>query len=168
MDLRFRERMTPELFIRAQKLHMGHRWVAMIIFPIGMGLYIFFGPYSGISSLATKLAAFPLTFLFPAAMYWLTRRQWLKIYRGSPYFSDEATGAISEDGIHYSSAHGSSTIPWRLFVKLRYSGELMLLYQSPAMFRVVSRDFFENEPSWREAVGYVKQRIARPVDSRAT
>jgi len=36
-DLQFHARVTPDLFIKAQHLHMGRRSVALLVFPIGMG-----------------------------------------------------------------------------------------------------------------------------------
>jgi hypothetical protein len=36
-DLQFHARVTPDLFIKAQHLHMGRRSVALLVCPIGMG-----------------------------------------------------------------------------------------------------------------------------------
>ena len=37
--------------------------------------------------------------------------------------------------------------------------ELTVLYQSPVMFRMLSRDFFDDADSWRRAVDEVRRRI---------
>ena len=161
LELRFQESITLQMFIAAQTLHVGWRWLGLLLFPVVMGAWMLFGEYSELSSVSGKLASIGIFSLFPALMYWWTRRSWAKVFRASPYFKERATGLITDDGLSYSSPLGAWTIPWKQFTRARYRPELIVLYQSPVMFRILSRDFFEAEDAWRRAVEEVRRRIPK-------
>jgi hypothetical protein len=133
--------------------------MVLLLFPVFMGSLVFLGVFGGDPSWAGKLIAVSISFLWPALMYRWMRRQWLKVFDGSPYLRDAFVGTLSEEGLHFESQYGTWKVPWGMFTKVRRNAELVLLYQSPIMFQLLSRDLFVSQQSWEDAVAFVNQRL---------
>jgi hypothetical protein len=98
---------------------------------------------------------------FPLAMSWLTVRQWRRLHRDSPHFREPVSAAITEDGIEFSSTMVSGRLPWSAFIKMKEQDDLVLVYQAPNMFSIVSPEFFETPASWAEARDILRAHIGK-------
>jgi hypothetical protein len=68
---------------------------------------------------------------------------------------------LSDEQITVRFANANSEIRWGAFVKVRYSPDLMLLYQTPVSFNILSRDFFASEDEWQRAVALAKMHVGK-------
>jgi hypothetical protein len=63
--------------------------------------------------------------------------------------SEPVTGDADEQGVRLETAHGRSDLPWTLMHKVVVSPNLVTIYQSASIIRVLPREFFADEESWQ-------------------
>lgn len=76
--------------------------------------------------------------------------------------SEPITGEADEQGVRMKSAHGAVDLPWALMHTVMVTPDLVAIYQSASIIRIVPRQFFADEESW-EAF----RQIALAAQSRA-
>jgi len=145
-----------ELFARAQRLHLGRRRLILWLFPVVMTAL----PWSA-GGPASRLLTFLICTSFPILMLRWQAREWRRIHRGTPAFASTLSGTVSESGINATSEAGSGTVPWKSMTAIKTIDDLMLLYQGPAMFTILAREFFRSDTDWQEVRSCAHQHVGR-------
>ncbi len=163
----YRGMVSRGLFMRAQRLHAGRRWaLGLLVFPAVFIIVIAFGWYgSDQMSIGTKLAAIGVSFLWPALMYpfmlGVSWRRWSRVFRASPYLKFPMIGTLTDEGIEWQMDTSGGRVPWDRFIKRKEADGFVLLYQSPVMFTILARDFFDGDTAWQSALALVASRVKR-------
>jgi Na+(H+)/acetate symporter ActP len=147
-----------KLFVKAQRLHVG-KWRSLVIwlFPVIMtAVAPTLNPEVSVLQLAI---AFPLGCLFPLAILGLRTRQWNKIHRQSPYLKEPINCTITEAGMEFVSSTASGLIRWSTFIKRKELPDLLLLYQAPNLFYIVSQSFFASAEDWQYAKELIRSQV---------
>ena len=141
----FQGTVSEQLFVRAQKLHVGRAGLVILLFTatIIVGLWLFPG-FPFLSKLLGTIAAVALVPLVPV----LQRRQWKRLYDRSPYLMEPIRGELSEWGLRSEGSMGKSELPWSKFVKYKIDDRTILLYQGPNLFHVIADEFFATRDDW--------------------
>jgi hypothetical protein len=63
--------------------------------------------------------------------------------------SERVTGEADEQGVRLETAHGRSDLPWTLMHKVVVTPNLVTIYQSAGIMRILPREFFADEESWQ-------------------
>ena len=142
---------TPEDYIRAQFLHLRPRpvikWVGLLIVVAALALGIqqlIFPPSGAITwtpfAILGGLAYFAIMYcvLLPLKTRKIFKQQQtLQI----PYESE-----LTDDAFASVSVHGNATMPWSVFHKYKLNKNIILLYQSDAIYHMFPKRWFtENE-----------------------
>src|SRR5258708_2620720 len=88
----YRGYITKRLFVRAQWLFLGKRWLGYLAFPAIFIVFIFSGWPMGDLPLNAEVVASAITFLFPLLMILWAYRQWIRIFNQSPYLREPVEG----------------------------------------------------------------------------
>jgi YcxB-like protein len=62
--------------------------------------------------------------------------------------SEAVTGEADEQGVRMESAHGRSDLPWTLMHKVVVAPNVVTIYQSAGIIRILPREFFADDESW--------------------
>jgi len=62
---------------------------------------------------------------------------------------DPITGEADEQGVRMESTHGSVDLPWALMHKVVVTPDLVTIYQSASIIRILPRQFFADEEAWQ-------------------
>jgi hypothetical protein len=158
-SLRYRGRIDRQLFLKAHLVHLAARWwvsvLILVLFPVLMGVLAFSRSFEGVDP--WWVSGWSLT--FPIVMVALQYWQWMRLYRRSAWLADPIEGELSDEGMTIRYANASSDLKWELFARARRSQDLLLLYQAPHAFNILSRKFFDSEEEWHRAVDLVKARL---------
>ena len=137
------------LFRRAQIKHVGWKWTVLLLFPASMlTLTAFIGhPVSSF----VYLEGLGISTLFVPVMllFWLF--QWRRTFTRSPYLAEAISGTVSSEKFTARGSTGTTEMAWARFVNIKDGGDFLLLYHSPFLFNMLSRDFFESAELWQEA-----------------
>ena len=155
-SIRFHGIISRPLYLRAQALHVGHRRLALLLFPAAFAVLIWAGARElpvWAKALTTIIAC-----AFVPLMALFQRWHWQRLYTRTPYLLDPMSGDVSERGLRVESATGNSEVPWERFVKYKMRDDLILLYQGPNIFNVVAREFFASADDWAGAQRIISER----------
>ena len=114
-----------------RKWFLGLKWVLAIPFAAVLGLAV----YSGAKLLATVLGGLFGMVLGGLTLGWridalLLRRR----FRRSPYYNDDITYFLSEEGSRVLGRDSEVRIGWSSFTRARRYPDGLLLFQGPGMF----------------------------------
>jgi hypothetical protein len=155
-SIRFHGIISRPLYLRTQALHIGHRRLALLIFPAAFAIMIWGGAPE--LPLWAKALLTIIACAFVPLMALLQRWQWQRLFKRTPYLSDPISGDVSERGLRVESTTGNSEVPWERFVKYKMQEGLILLYQGPNIFNVVAREFFASAEDWAKAQRIISER----------
>ena len=152
----YRGTVSWQLFKRAQWRHVGARWLFLFVFPVFMTAtaYLSSGPMPmGILILvviaATAFVPFMLGFMV---------LQWRRTYRQSPLLHTPLAGSVSPDKFVAEGVTGRTEMTWSQFVRIRDADDVVLLYQSPNVFMMLAREFFESDAAWETARSFATRK----------
>ena len=148
LEIHFTGLITREIFMRAQKLHAGRRWI-LFIYPIVMLPLIFL---TG-ESLGTpiRIILITLAVLFVPLTRFAQRLALLRVFKKSPYLTISFKGVINDERFYLESDLGHIDLPWSSFIKYKQTDDIILLYQGPTIFQVLAREFFADQEEWERA-----------------
>jgi hypothetical protein len=121
--------------------------------------------------LAVLLKGSLLYGLVPVAMYgvlvlvvWLAARSSARrSYETNAMMQEPVWGTVPSDGVTIASSVGEARVPWDAFYQRKIGADIVLLFQSAAVFHVFPRRFFPSDEGWRE----FRQLAAENVKKRA-
>jgi hypothetical protein len=136
------------------------RWVffalTLLSFPALMSLFALTGSFAGQDPWRVLGWCLEVPLFVAMLMYW----QWRWLYRKSGYLSGSVEGELSERGVTLRFPNARSDLSWKLFEKAVHSSDVVLLYQSPISFNILSREFFDSESDWKRAVELVDRHVS--------
>ena len=141
----FQGTISEQLFLRAQKLHIGR---GRLLLPLLFGAVILgIWMMPGLPFLSKVLGTVGYIVVLPLVPV-MQRRPWKRLYDRSPYLLEPIRGEPSEWGLRSEGSMGKSEIPWSKFVKYKIDDRTVLLYQAPNLFHVIAEEFFATTDDW--------------------
>lgn len=143
--IRFEGTLTPELYRRAVTRQMAPirltavMWIAAAVFVL----------------LSAKLDrplswAVPVAFIVAGVWILMTPRiSARRAFATDRLVSERMTGEADEEGVRIESAHGRADLPWASMHKVVITADLVLLYQSAVLARILPREFFADDEAWQ-------------------
>jgi len=155
----FQGKITFHTFKKAQMVNWGWKKYILLIIPILIVLSSAFAvkpPYS-VEAFLPSLAGL----IIIPVLFFTTQSTWKKAFKNTPAFKHEFNGTLTETHYNVSSPHGSSSLPWSEFTKATIQEDLILLYQGPAVFQLLSLDMFASKQDWASAENIIKQKVSK-------
>ena len=153
--IRFEGALTPDIYRRAIGVNgRSVQWLAWtLILAAGVNLYF--------ANLAKSVSwGMPLFMgLFGVMLLIMPRLTVKRAFATDRFLSEPTTGDADENGVRMESAHGRSDLPWALMHKVVVTPNLVTLYQSAGIMRILPREFFADEESWQ---GFRRLALAAP------
>lgn len=158
----------PKDYINAQYLHLRpkpwFKYVAIAL--LSLCLVILLASASSPDSLLNALSIFvPILiwglfyiFILFVIMPWNMRR----IYSQQKILHVEYTTVISPETIESSSKNGTMKMRLSDFHKYKVGKDMILLYQSQALFHMFPRRFFVSEEDFQTFISYLEANLGRP------
>jgi hypothetical protein len=139
------------VFWRAQFSHAKRRGWIILFFPVYMAVFMgfFFG-----DSISDYITVF-LTFLWMIPFFiglWVF--QWWWMFTKTPQFKTPISGTVSSAGFTAIAPTGRTDMTWPQFARVTDAGNSLLLYMTPYMFQILSREFFASDQDWEMARGF--------------
>ncbi len=160
MRVEYEGRISEEIWMQSQRLHMGRRrWLISFLFPVIMTLFAWVDTPAISASLLWIV--FAICCSFPPLLWYFMTRNIRKVFRTAPYLKEPVRAALTDEGIAWENSNGSGVIPWKNFIFRKETGDLVLLYQATNLFNVIPREFFSSEDSWRDARAVIEQRVPK-------
>jgi hypothetical protein len=142
--VRFRGTLTPEIYARG--LRATGRGLRFAAWTLGL---------AGLIGLASAHIDRPVTWGLPLFLVllgiMLLRTPQMTVKRAfatDRFISEPFSGEADEQGMRIESEHGRSDLPWALMQKVVLLPDMVIVYQSASLFRVLPREFFEDDASW--------------------
>jgi hypothetical protein len=159
--IRFEGTLTPEIYRRA--LAVSGRSMRMVAWMLILASVVNFR----FANLAQPVSwAMPLFIGTFGAMLLLAPRFTVKrAFATDRLLSDPVNGEADEEGVRMETAHGRSDLPWTLMHKVVVTPNLVTIYQSAGIMRVLPREFFADEESWQ---AFRRLAAAAPSAKRST
>jgi hypothetical protein len=134
-------------FLNAQRLAAGHkRWFILTCLFLGLILFCIKLNTREDGSVDMKTLFILLALVCPGVAYGATvgvKRRLSKIYKEQKALQSECTLDFDAEGIHWASEYGTSLLPWRDVFKYKNNRELILIYQSSAIYHLIPIRAFE-------------------------
>jgi MFS family permease len=143
--IRFEGTLTPEMYRRALGV-IGRR---MRFFA---GLWIVVGVIGLFSAHLDRPVSWgwPLFLVLFGLMLLLSPRMTVKrAFATDLFLSEPITGEADEQGIRMEQPHGRTDLPWTMIHKIVMTPNLVTIYQSASLLRILPREFFADEESWQ-------------------
>jgi hypothetical protein len=142
--VRFRGTLTPEIYARGLRATGGRlRFTAWTL-----GL-------AGLIGLASAHIDRPVTWGLPLFLVFfgimLLRTPQITVKRAfasDRFVSEPFSGEADEQGMRIESEHGRSDLPWALMQRVVLLPDMVIVYQSANLFRILPREFFDDDASW--------------------
>jgi hypothetical protein len=162
----YRGQITKSLYLKAHRVHFASNWLRFVV-PLFLPPAVivglaFSGSFAGVNPWNQVIGALLLPPTMMGLWFWQLRRH----YRHSSYAAGRVEGELSATGVTIRFVNASSDLSWRLFERVGHSPGIMLLYQSPTTFYILSRELFVAEAAWHMAVALVNEHIARSKNPR--
>jgi hypothetical protein len=154
----FHGKITEDVFVKAQRLALRKHMLAFFAFAIIVVLLV---TVTKKSVDKWDLIGVPLGLgvaLF--FLYFLQVWKWRRIYRRSPYLQETISGSLSDQTFLAQTATAQTDTPWDSFIKAKIGRELVLLYRSPVLTNIVSKQFFLSDDDWQLAVKLIRKKIS--------
>jgi hypothetical protein len=87
--------------------------------------------------------------LFGVMLLIMPRNAVKKAFATDRLLSEPMTGDADEQGVRLESPHGRADLPWSLMHKVVVTPNLVTIYQSASIIRILPREFFADEQSWQ-------------------
>jgi hypothetical protein len=159
-------KLKPEDYIKAQYLHMRPSpWLKYFGIAL-LSLWLVFFIALASRSLTTAVDAFiPILFfgvtyalIIFAIIPWNVRR----IFSQQKTLQAEYETVISPETIEATSEYGKTTIRLSDFYKYKIGKDIILLYQSQALFHIFPRRFFVSEEDFKTFLSYLETNLGSP------
>ena len=142
--VRFRGTLTPEIYARGLRATSGRlRFTAWSL------------AIAGLIGLASAHIDRPVTWGLPLFLVFfgimLLRTPAMTVKRAfatDRFVSEPFSGEADEQGMRIESEHGRSDLPWALMQKVVLLPDMVIVYQSASLFRILPREFFDDDASW--------------------
>lgn len=140
----FDYQLTADDYVEAQRIHTRKHfsksvWVLVVFaFMIVLGIVCFGLWVAGQKPPATTLWILDISLLGAYAWLW-SGFAWRKQFRKIQALQAPLKMTVSDEGIFYESARGSSTTMWAAFEDWRESKTLFLFYPQPSMFFILPK-----------------------------
>jgi hypothetical protein len=143
--IRFEGTLTPEMYRRAlgvtSRPMQTVAWMLMLAGVINLRFANLTKPVSW---------GMPLFLLLFGVMLLISPRITVKrAFATDRFLSEPITGEADEQGVRMETAHGRSDLPWALMHKVVMSANVITIYQSVQIIRILPREFFADEESWQ-------------------
>jgi hypothetical protein len=142
--VRFRGALTPEIYARGLRAAGGRlRWIAWsqaVIGLIGLASAHIDQPVTW--GWAVFLVLFGVMLLCSPQM---TVRQ---TFAAKRFINEPFSGEADGQGMRIQSAHGHADLPWALMQKVVLLPDIVVVYQSANLARILPREFFDDDASW--------------------
>jgi len=143
--IHFEGTLTPEFYRRALGVTgWSGRWVAWIFILAGV-VNLFFAHLDRPVTWGMPL----LLALFGVMLLIMPRYAVTKAFATDRLLSEPMTGDADEQGVRLESPHGRADLPWSLMHKVVVTPNLVTIYQSASIVRILPREFFADEESWQ-------------------
>lgn len=143
--IHFEGTLTPELYRRALGVTgRSGRWVAWVLILAGV-VNLFFAHLDRPVTWGMPL----LLALFGVMLLIMPRYAVTKAFATDRLLSEPMTGDADEQGVRLESAHGRADLPWSLMHKVVVTANLVTIYQSASIVRILPRECFADEESWQ-------------------
>jgi hypothetical protein len=156
--IRFEGTLTPEMYRRALAVTSRSMqtvgWMLMLAGVINVRFANLAQPVSW--AMPSFLALFGLMLLVSPRM------SVKRAFATDRLLSEPITGEADEQGVRMETAHGRADLPWTLMHKVVVSANIVTIYQSVQIIRMLPREFFADEESWQAF-----RRLAAAVPSSA-
>jgi len=152
-------KITFQVFARSQMLHWGWKkyLIALVPFLIVVSYLLNLKPPFTVESLLPPFAGF---LVIPFVLF-TTRSTWKKVYNNTPSLQHEFTGEIDTSSLKTTSIHGAVTLPWSEFIKATVTKDLVLIYQGPIQFHILTPEMFATPEGWRSACDVISQCVRK-------
>ncbi|HXH40563.1 MAG TPA: YcxB family protein [Thermoanaerobaculia bacterium] len=143
--IRFQGRLTPDSFHRALRRRRRplriYAWIFIIVAIICLPMAHLTDPFTW---------GMPLFLgLFGALILNGNRATVKRAFATDRTLADPVSGEADEQGVRMESTHGGVDMPWTLMHKVVVTPDLVTLYQSASIVRIVPREFFADDESWQ-------------------
>jgi hypothetical protein len=153
-EINFAGKITPEIFLRLQYLHLGwSRFAGFSFIPVLVAIVMSEKPDWKVVGIL-----FITIIVVAAIMLWWQKKNLLRIYKKSPYLHDYMEGSVSQNSLKVKNNTGQSDLQWSDFIKTKYTDDLVLLYRGPNLMNFLVREFFYEEVAWKKAITIIKDR----------
>ena len=154
---------TPKVFRAAQRKALGLRDQLPWVFPIS-ALYMVYTikEHPGIPDFVFYLVAGIWGIGFGFMMHFYKIWKWNRTYSQSTYLHHLISGEFNKNGVAIVDPEGRSDIPWKNFVSVKSTSNLLLLYRGPGVCNIFSPGFFQNQAQWNEAREFSMKQISIP------
>ena len=92
---------------------------------------------------------------------WFPRRL-NRLYEQQKLLHSEFTVEISDEHLVTRSVHGESKLPWSMFHKWKSGGDIVLLYQSDALFHVFPGRSFTSAADFESFQDILSEHVGPP------
>lgn len=161
-------KLKPEDYIKAQYLHMRPSpWLKYLGIAL-LSLCLVIVVASAFSSIAFEQVASTFApLLFLGLLYafilfvilpWNVRR----VFAQQKTLQGEYETIISPEMIETTSEHGTTRMRLSDFYKYKVSKDIILLYQSQALFHMFPRRFFTSEEDFNTFLSYLEANLGKP------
>lgn len=145
--MKLRCKIEPSDYVRAQYLHLRPRpvirWLGILLVALSLLVLcqqIFIPPEGTISALPFILFAV-LAYLVIVYGAWLPYRT-KKIYKQQKTLQEAFDSELTEEEFISTTSFGSTRLKWRDFYKYKVGKDMILVYQSDAIFHMFPRRWF--------------------------
>lgn len=144
--IRFQGALTPDVYRRALDVAAYRRlrffaWMFIVLAVIG---------------LSTAHLGQPVTWGVPlflgllGAVFLISPRMTVKrAFATDRLLAEPVSGEADEQGVRMESTHGHVDLPWTLMHKVVVTPNLVTVYQSASLIRILPREFFADDESWQ-------------------
>jgi hypothetical protein len=143
--IRFEGTLTPEMYRRALGV-MGRRMRFFAILWIVVGLIGLFSAHLD-RPVTWGWAVFLI--LFGVMLLVSPTMSVKRAFATDRFLAEPITGEADEQGIRMEQRHGRTDLPWTMIYKVVMTPNLVTIYQSASLVRILTREFFADEESWQ-------------------
>jgi len=138
-------RLTADDVVAAYRLHhrLSRRWLVVVVF---VGILILFQFYSGVRIMLQSGAVYWPALIMGFAILFLFVNRWIllprrarRIFQEQKSLQGEFEVTISNDVFASVSDYGATRQPWDDFVRWKEDPDVILLYQSRALFQILPK-----------------------------
>jgi hypothetical protein len=150
MLLGFEGQISPDIYLRALKVHGGPSRLVAILALVMVPVMIY-----GVI-IVPLMAGQAITGVFPlllwvavAVLMWLGPKFAVhRMLRTNKVLAAPIRGSVMNTGVHLSTPYSESDLPWKVFIKSKMTNDMVLLYQSNHQFQIFAKEWFPSVEGW--------------------
>jgi len=74
---------------------------------------------------------------------------WRRVYVSTPQMRELGSGKVSPTGLFGEGPRGTTDMEWTQFAKILDGGDVLLLYHSPYVYGLLTKDCFPTDQEWQ-------------------